>query len=67
VPAELWRSFMSSALAVDRSRGPMLPVNYRRAQPEQKRLKSPLPPEWSDTTRPLRELAQELDEIFGDR
>src|SRR5437879_7997390 len=25
VPAELWRNFMSSALAVDRSRGPELP------------------------------------------
>ena len=49
-PARLWRSFMVSALAVDGSRGPPLPRDYRRKslpkpQPERQ---SPLPEEWSD-------------------
>ena len=62
VPAEVWRRFMTSALAVDGTQGPELPVefdrNRRRASDEH--LKSPLPPEWSDATRRLREVADEL-------
>jgi penicillin-binding protein 1A len=67
VPAQIWHNFMTSALAIDGTRGPDLPVAYRRA-PEprkQRQLQSPLPPEWSDASRPLRELADRLDEIFG--
>jgi penicillin-binding protein 1A len=64
VPAEIWRSFMSSALAVDRSRGPELPFVFRRSEP-QPRLKSPLPPEWSNATKPLRELARQLRQLVG--
>jgi penicillin-binding protein 1A len=69
VPAQIWHNFMTSALAVDGTRGPDLPIAYRRApKPEPKRrLQSPLPPEWSESTRPLRELAEQLEEIFGDR
>ena len=66
VPAEIWRSFMSSALAVDRSRGPALPMQYRRPEPAQRQSKSPLPPEWSDATKDLRDLAKQLDDIFGE-
>jgi penicillin-binding protein 1A len=68
VPADIWRSFMTSALAIDHDRGPPLPIEFRRpeAQP-QPQLKSPLPPEWSNATKPLRELAKQLDELFGDR
>ena len=53
VPAQIWRSFMTSALAVDNERGPELPAAFRRAA--QRALKSPLPPEWSNSTKPLRE------------
>ncbi|MFL6721364.1 MAG: transglycosylase domain-containing protein [Sphingomonas sp.] len=68
VPADIWRSFMTSALAVDRQRGPVLPVQFGRPPPEQRgQLKSPLPPEWSDATRPLRTLARELQELIGKR
>jgi penicillin-binding protein 1A len=65
VPAEIWRSFMNSALAVDRTRPPALPAEFHRPEPEQRQLKSPLPPEWSDSTRPLRDLVHHLDELFG--
>ncbi|HET7605713.1 MAG TPA: PBP1A family penicillin-binding protein [Sphingomicrobium sp.] len=63
VPAQIWRSFMSSALAVDDERGPELPVAFERQQ--KPRQKSPLPPEWSDSTKPLRDIAKRLHEIFG--
>jgi penicillin-binding protein 1A len=66
VPAQIWRNFMTSALAVDRERGPELPVAFTPGNPE-RRLKSPLPPEWSNSTKPLREVAERLHEIFGDR
>lgn len=67
VPAEVWHSFMSSALATDRTRGPALPADFRRREPEQEPgLKSPLPPEWSNATRPLRAIARELERVFGD-
>jgi penicillin-binding protein 1A len=68
VPAEIWRSFMTSALAVDRTRGPALPTQFRRPDPEQRpELKSPLPPEWSNATRPLRDLARQIEDVFGER
>jgi penicillin-binding protein 1A len=69
VPAQIWHNFMTSAVAIDGARGPDLPVNYRRApqQPKPRELQSPLPPEWSESTRPLRNLAEHLDKIFGDR
>ena len=64
LPAQIWRNFMVSALAVDRERGPDLP---RRFDPPPRKLpqQSPLPPEWSDAAKPLRELSDVLDELFG--
>jgi penicillin-binding protein 1A len=70
VPAEVWRNFMTSALAIDRERGPTLPGVFRAPQPRPERrdeLKSPLPPEWSDATKQIREAADRLQELFGDR
>jgi penicillin-binding protein 1A len=64
LPAEIWRSFMTSALAVDGTRGPLLPVGYRRQQPASK---SPLPPEWSNASKPLRDLAGQLRDLVGER
>src|SRR6476619_6035557 len=55
VPAQIWRNFMTSALAIDRQRGPDLPAQFRAPHRE---LKSPLPPEWSDGTKDLRDLAE---------
>ncbi len=68
VPAEIWRSFMSSALAVDRNRGPQLPADFDRPEPRpQTPMKSPLPPEWSNATKPLRDLARQLQQLVGNR
>jgi penicillin-binding protein 1A len=66
VPAEIWRNFMSSALAVDRARAPELPTNFDRPQPVPQ-IKSPLPPEWSNATKPLRDIARQLQQLVGDR
>ena len=32
VPAQIWRNFMTSALAIDRRRGPALPAEFRMPQ-----------------------------------
>jgi penicillin-binding protein 1A len=64
IPAEIWRGFMNSALSIDRSRGPELPAEFHRPEPQQQ-LKSPLPPEWSNATKPLRELARQLEQLVG--
>jgi penicillin-binding protein 1A len=65
VPAQIWNRFMSSALATDHGRGPALPAGFHRPQPQP--TQSPLPPEWSDAARPLRELAHQLRDLLGDR
>jgi penicillin-binding protein 1A len=68
VPADIWRSFMTSALAIDHERGRALPAQFRRNEPDEKpELKSPLPPEWSNATKPLRDLAKQIEELVGNR
>ena len=64
VPAQIWRSFMSSALGVDHSPGPPVPERY--GPQRRPKMKSPLPPEWSNSTKPLRKVAERLRELFGD-
>jgi penicillin-binding protein 1A len=67
VPAEIWRNFMTSALAVDGYRGPPLPTQFQlpQRQPDSEDIKSPLPPEWSDGTKELREIRDQLDQLFS--
>ena len=71
VPARIWRKFMVSALAVDRRRGPDLPAEFKapsnKRVPPPKPQQSPLPPEWSDATKALREVAEEIGEMFDDK
>jgi penicillin-binding protein 1A len=63
VPAEVWRSFMTSALAIDHDRGPVLPAPRRPSSDSS--LKSPLPPEWSNSTKRLREIARQFRTFAG--
>jgi penicillin-binding protein 1A len=69
VPARIWRDFMSSALSIDRRAGPPLPAGYRgRPAPQEQpaaRHPSPLPDDWSDGTKPLRDLVKALGGIFS--
>jgi penicillin-binding protein 1A len=66
VPADIWKSFMRPALIADGRRGPQLPREYRLPQREEPRRErqSPLPEEWSEPTRALREAADTLEELL---
>jgi penicillin-binding protein 1A len=68
VPARIWRDFMSSAVRIDKEPGPQLPASYRNrpvAEPDRPAQNpSPLPSDWSERTRPLRELIRALEEFF---
>jgi penicillin-binding protein 1A len=68
VPAQIWRDFMVPALAIDRRRGPDLPFQapQRPRDDQRDRFESPLPPEWSDGTKDLRDVRDLLDQLFGD-
>ena len=66
VPAQIWRNFMTSALAVDGYRGPDLPREFQPVQRREDPIESPLPPEWSDGTKRLREFERRLEELFGE-
>jgi penicillin-binding protein 1A len=64
VPAQIWRNFMTSALAVDGYRGPQLPREFRVPERREER-ESPLPPEWSDGAKQLRDLVEQLEDMFA--
>ena len=66
-PARIWRSFMTSALAVDGRSGPPLPRDYSRRSlpaPEPER-QSPLPEEWGEQA--IRRIVQAVDELVNGR
>ncbi|QIL03320.1 penicillin-binding protein [Sphingomonas sinipercae] len=64
LPARIWRDFMTSAIAIDGRSGPNLPRDYapKRQQQRQDR-QSPLPEDWSEITRPLRQALRELRQL----
>ncbi|HEX6217942.1 MAG TPA: PBP1A family penicillin-binding protein [Sphingomicrobium sp.] len=67
-PAQLWRNFMVSALAVDGRRGPPLPAEFRIPErPRQQPKQSPLPSDWSESGRDLRDLFDALEKMFERR
>ncbi len=66
-PAMIWRSFMAPALAVDHRSGPQLPSGFHVPQsvsPPPAPSESPLPREWSDRTKALRDLAKTIGDLF---
>ena len=68
VPADIWRAFMAPALSIDRHRGPSLPIALKKPLPKpEKPLQSPIPPEWSNSTKSLRELANIINELSDDK
>ena len=66
VPADIWRNFMTAALAVDRQRGPDLPQGFHLPQRQPER-QSPLPPEWSDRTKELRQIRDAIEDLMNDQ
>ena len=67
VPAQIWHNFMTSAIAVDHRRGPPLPVEFHLPQQRTDQKKSPLPDDWSDATKDLRDLADWVGQLVDDR
>jgi penicillin-binding protein 1A len=68
LPATIWKNFMGPALAVDHRAGPTLPEAFhvpQPAPPPPSPSESPLPQEWSDGTRAIRDLAKSLDKLLG--
>jgi penicillin-binding protein 1A len=65
VPAQIWRSFMASAISIDRRRGPPLPAEFRIPERRADSAKrSPLPADWSDSTKEMRELGNLIGELI---
>jgi penicillin-binding protein 1A len=64
VPAQIWHNFMAGAISIDRRRGPPLPPEFRVPQrrPEPAN-QSPLPEDWSDGTKELRDLRKVIEEF----
>ncbi|HVL77900.1 MAG TPA: transglycosylase domain-containing protein [Sphingomicrobium sp.] len=70
-PAQIWRSFMAPAVSVDGRRGPTMPREFRlperRPRTAPRERQSPVPEEWSEGTRGLREAIRELRKLFDER
>ena len=68
-PAQIWRNFMVPAVSVDGRRGPPLPAEFRVPErPRQIRdQKSPLPSDWSESSKDLRDIWDALERLFDGR
>ena len=67
VPAQIWRDFMTSALAIEGANGPQLPREFKIPQrtPKSQPRQSPLPEQWSEPVEVIEDLAATLEELFG--
>jgi penicillin-binding protein 1A len=66
-PAQIWRRFMSSAIAIDGRRGPPLPYRPRYApKRDSPDRQSPLPDEWSEPGRAIREVFDALENLLAE-
>jgi penicillin-binding protein 1A len=65
-PAEIWRRFMRSAVAIDGRRGPPMPDGFRIPQrrPELRERKSPLPDEWSEGGETVRSILSMIERLI---
>ena len=64
-PADIWRRFTGSAIAIDGHRGPPLPAGFRipERSPQRER-KSPLPDEWSEGGKSLRAIIEMVERLI---
>ena len=65
-PAQIWRSFMASALAIDGRRGPALPYEPRRQRRRRRRPsgRARCPRSGASRPRRMREIVETLDELI---
>jgi penicillin-binding protein 1A len=66
LPAQIWHNFMTSAVAIDHHRAPPLPAQFH-VRPLDGDRKSPLPDDWSDATKELRDVGNWVDDLLSDR
>ena len=62
-PADIWRRFMGSAIAIDGRRGPPLPATFHIPERKQER-KSPLPDEWSEGGEAIRSILEMVERLI---
>ena len=67
-PAQIWRSFMAPAVAIDHRAGPRLPYAppQPRLPPPAPRL-SPIPSDWGLPDDTLRQVIGVIDDLFSDK
>ena len=67
-PAQIWRRFMASAVAIDGRRGPPLPDGFRipQRQPLRQERKSPLPEDWSDGGETIRSIVNMIERLIDE-
>lgn len=64
-PADIWRRFMGSAIAIDGRRGPPLPAGFRVPERKQER-KSPLPDDWSEGGEAVRSILEMVERLIDE-
>ena len=64
-PAEIWRRFMASAVAIDGRSGPPLPAGFRVPERKQER-KSPLPDEWSEGGETIQSIIEMVERLIDE-
>jgi len=67
-PAEIWRRFMGSAIAIDGRQGPPLPEGFRvpERRQSQKERKSPLPDDWSESGKAVRSILEIVERFIDE-
>ena len=67
-PAQIWRRFMASAVAIDGRQGPPLPDGFRipQRQPQRSDRKSPLPEGWSDGGETIRSIVELIERLVDE-
>jgi penicillin-binding protein 1A len=67
-PAEIWRRFMGSAIAIDGRQGPPLPDGFRvpERRQSQKERKSPLPDDWSESGKAVRSILEMVERLIDE-
>ena len=65
-PADIWRRFMGSAVAIDGRTGPPLPAGFRvpQRQPQRQERKSPLPDDWSESGTTIRSILEMVEQLI---
>lgn len=68
-PADIWRRFMVSAIAIDGRAGPPLPQGFKvpERKSDQRERKSPLPDEWSEGGETVRSILKMIEQLIEDK